>query len=100
MERPKTLGDSSITSRSSHMLQRIALLVGGLAAAATLATAMLLSRIGGPAAQAAPVNPASAQPTVQVDTVYIPPPAPQQTVTIQGSAQGEGEGGDDGAGDH
>jgi hypothetical protein len=87
------------------MLQRIGILVGSLAAAATIAAALIFSSIAAPttAAPVATASPASAQPRVQVDTVYVAPPPPAQTITIHktvstggGEDQGEGgAGGDD-----
>jgi hypothetical protein len=89
-----------------EMLQRIGILVGSLAAAATVATALLFSSVAGPTT-AAPVttaSPSSAQPRVQVDTVYVAPPPPAQTITVQRTlpaGQGDdhesepGTGGDD-----
>lgn len=76
------------------MLQRIGILVGSLAAAATIATALLFSSLAGPttAAPVASTVAPSAQPRVQVDTVYVAPPPPAQTITInQTAAGGEGD---------
>jgi hypothetical protein len=78
------------------MLKQAALLIGSLAAAATVATALLFSSLAGPrtTAEAAPGGAATAPPTVQVDTVYVAPPAPIQTITVRQSAP-SGEGDDD-----
>jgi hypothetical protein len=76
------------------MLKQAALLIGSLAAAATVATALLFSSLAGPrtTAEAAPGGAATAPPTVQVDTVYVAPPAPIQTITLRQSApSGEGD---------
>lgn len=85
------------------MLQRIGILVGSLAAAATVATALLFSSIAGPttAAPVATVGPSSAPPRVQVDTVYVAPPPPAQTITVHqtvstGAGDDHGEGGAEG----
>jgi hypothetical protein len=79
------------------MLQRVAILIGSLAAAATVATALLLSSVAGPATAAplTPVSASTAQPTVQVDTVYVAAPPPIQTITIRRTAPaGEGDDGE------
>jgi hypothetical protein len=79
------------------MLQRVAILIGSLAAAATVAGALLLSSVTGPttAAVATPGAAPSAQPRVQVDTVYIAPPPPVQTITVHETASsGEGDDGE------
>lgn len=83
------------------MRHRIALVVGGLAAAGTLAFALSAAGFG-PAdpSLASSVGTPAPTPQVQIDTIYVPAPAPPQTITVQrvvtsGGEQETGEGGGD-----
>jgi len=87
------------------MLQPLALLLGGLASALVLVSALIL---GGPPSPAvapvsAPVNQPGASasgPQVQVDTVYVAPPPAPRTITVHHSvAAGSHEHDDDGSDD-
>jgi len=86
------------------MLQPLALLLGGLASALVLASAFIL---GGPPSPAvapltAPVSQPDALaggPQIQVDTVYLAPPAAPRTIIVHhsvtaGGGEGEHEGPD------
>lgn len=79
------------------MRHRIALVVGALAASATLAVALAAAGFG-PAdpSLASAVVAAPASPHLQVDTVYIPAPVQPQTITVHQVVSGGG--GDDGEG--
>lgn len=86
------------------MLQPLALLLGGLASALVLASALILG--GPPSPAAAPVSAPGNQPgatasgpQVQVDTVYLAPPAAPRTIIVHhsvpaGGGEGEHEGPD------
>jgi hypothetical protein len=85
------------------MLHKTALLVASLAASLTLAIALALAGFApgtrtAPAATAATTAADLAAPPVQVDKVYVAPPAPQQTVTVHktiaSGGENESEGGD------
>jgi len=96
------------------MIQKTALLVASLAASLTLAFALAAAGFapGATAVKADPVTAVSVDgaatvpatdtaPLLQVDTVYIPAPVPQETITVHkvvktASGESEGdEGGDD-----
>ena len=92
------------------MSNRIPLIAASTAAALTLVVAIAAAGFAPTAPEAttvsspATIEPAAAEPTVQVDTIYLAPPPPQETVTIQqviktsnGEAEeaGEASGGDD-----
>ena len=82
------------------MRHKIALTIASIAASATLAVALAAAGFTpGAAQQAVPVSVPlpTATPQIQVDTVYLAPPPPQQTITIQQNAAPVGEG-DDGEG--
>ncbi len=94
------------------MLTRIALLIASLAAAATLVVASVAVGLwpqGQPspspidAAAAASTNAGDPSPTPQVDTIYLAPPAPQQTITVHRVVSGpvgdDGGEGREGSGD-
>ena len=90
------------------MIQRIALFVASLAAVGTLvvglATAGLPPSVPSPTAVAPVEAVATADPTpqVQIDTVYVAPPAKPATVVVHKSVPatgGEQENGSEGAGD-
>ena len=90
------------------MVSKIALFVASLAASLALAGALALAGFAPGAAPstaatptvAAPAPDVAAQPQVQVDTVYVAPPAKQKTVTVHkvvkaGGGESEQEGDDD-----
>ena len=90
------------------MVSKITLFVASLAASLALAGALALAGFAPGAAPAAAATPTvapttpdvAAEPRVQVDTVYVAPPAKQKTITVHKvvkAARGEsdGEGGDD-----
>lgn len=93
------------------MLTRIAFFIASLAAAATLvvgAVALRLAPGGQPQASAidaaaAASTAADPSPTPQVDTIYLAPPAPQQTITVHRVVSGlvgdDGAEGREGSGD-
>ena len=86
------------------MLQPLALLLGGLASALVLASAFILGGPPSPAVAPAsvPVNQAEASasgPQVQVDTVYLAPPAAPRTITVHHSVAAGGHEHDDEGGD-
>ena len=73
------------------MVSKIALFVASLAASLALAGALAMAGFAPgttPATAATPIDAATttadvaAQPQVQVDTVYLAPPAKQQTITV------------------
>lgn len=81
------------------MRHRLALVVGALAASATLAIALAAAGLGpaDPSLASAVVAPPTS-PRLQVDTVYIPAPVQPQTITVHqvvSGAQEDGEGGSD-----
>ena len=77
------------------MRHKIAVLLASLGATAALTTALVSAgflpqdptRPSTPTAAAVPDS-ASADAPIQVDTVYLPPPAEQQTITIHRSVRG------------
>lgn len=90
------------------MLHRAAILAASLTATLTLVAGLVLAGVatGGGPANAGPVAPAAATlpiptPRVQVDTVYVAPPARPVEVTVSkvvtttGSADDDGEHGSD-----
>jgi long-subunit fatty acid transport protein len=89
------------------MIQRLALFVASLSAAAVMAAALALGGLApaaGPAAVVTDAPPAAmdapAQPSVQVDTVYVTPKVKPKHVTVSrtvrsSSGHGEHEGGGD-----
>ena len=92
------------------MSNRIPLIAASTAAALTLVVAIAAAGFAPTAPEAttvsspATIEPAAAEPTVQVDTIYLAPPPPQETVTIQQVIKtpngetdeaGEASGGDD-----
>jgi hypothetical protein len=75
------------------MRHRIALVVGSVAATATLTVALAVAGFG-PAAPTALVNDTVAvQPTprIQVDTVYVAAPPAPQTITVHRVVKSQGE---------
>lgn len=87
------------------MRHRIALVVGSLAASATLAFALAAAGFG-PAdpALVSSVTAPAATPRVQIDTVYVPAPVDPPTVTVHrtvasGGESEEGEGSEGGSDD-
>lgn len=85
------------------MRHRLALIVGSLAATATLTVALAASGFG-PAAPPTLVSAVSdPQPTpqVQVDTIYVAPPQAPETITIRRTipSSGEPEGNEGGSDD-
>lgn len=81
------------------MRQKIALVVSSIAATTVLTVALAAAGFAPGAVTPADAAPADASvtappsPVIQVDTVYLAPPPPQQTITIkQPVAAGEGEG--------
>ena len=90
------------------MVSKIALFVASLAASLALAGALALAGFAPGATPAAAATPTvatpapdvAAQPQVQVDTVYVAPPAKQKTVTVHkvvkaAGGESEQEGDDD-----
>lgn len=84
------------------MRQKIIVLLTSLAATATLSTALVAAGFlpQAPArltsVSSAVADSAAADAPIQVDTVYLPPPAQQQTITIHrkvrgGEHEGQGE---------
>jgi hypothetical protein len=93
------------------MISKAALFVASLAAAFTLAFALALAGFAPGSSQAAPASTATsaqsdpaaadvvAPDQVQVDTVYVAPPAEQQTITVHKVAASSGEGESENEGD-
>ena len=90
------------------MLRRIALFIASLAAAATLAVSAVALGLWPPAQPVAIANTAAIaattpapSPSPQVDTIYVAPPAPRQTITVHKvvSGGGGGDGGREGSSD-
>lgn len=90
------------------MLRRIALFIASLAAAATLAVSAVAFGIWPPTRPVAIVNSAAAavatpaaSPSPQVDTIYVAPQAPRQTITVRKVVSGGGgeDGGREGSSD-
>jgi hypothetical protein len=90
------------------VVDRISLLIATLAAAVAFAAAVALggatsllepTPVSAPALTSAdPSGDLAAAPAVQVDTVYVPAPVPQQVIVKQVASSG-GEGDDDGEGE-
>jgi hypothetical protein len=85
------------------MRHRIALVIGSLASAGTLAVALSAAGLG-PADPSLASSVATAPPStprLQVDTVYVPAPAQPQTITVHRvvATSGEGEDGEGGGDD-
>lgn len=74
------------------MRHRIALVVGSLAASATLAFALAAAGFGPPdPALVSSVATPAATPPVQVDTVYLPAPVDPPTITVHRTVSSGGE---------
>ena len=78
------------------MTQKLALTAASAAAALTLAVAVaatgFVSRTESSPARPTPARPtAAATPTIVVDTIYVAPPPPQQTITVHKVASTAGE---------
>ena len=86
------------------MISRVALFAASLAASLVLAASLALAGFAPGAAPTAAATPsaadvaaadvAAAAPQVQVDTVYLAPPPPQQTITVHKVVKGSGEDGE------
>lgn len=82
------------------MIHRVALFVASLAAVAVLAVGLAATGIV-PSAQSPAADPVvattqpPAEPTIQVDTVYLAPPVPPQDITVTRTVQSGGEHDDD-----
>jgi hypothetical protein len=78
------------------MAHRLALGAASIAAAAVLAAALAAAGFapGAPPQPISAAEPVAAltppEPTVQVDTVYVAAPAPQQTITVHKVVKGSG----------
>ena len=81
------------------MRHRLALIVGSIVASGTLAVALAAAGFGpvSPSLDSAAVSITPA-PSVQVDTVYLPPPATPPTITVHRTVVSSGEGDDGEAG--